>query len=488
MSATDNTPSLPLGDGSATRPLDSQRPSKTFTGSTRADPRSRRTVNSMLWAAYGDALGFISEMADKRLLRRRTGGETLNRLMPWTRRVGGKGGVDVELPVGCWSDDTQLRLAVSRSLSERGFDTETFANIELPVWPSYALGGGRASKTAARNLANPRVPWYANTAKGWTEAGGNGAAMRIQPHVWACTRLNDHDYVVPVIEDTICTHGHPRALVGACFHAELLAHCIAVGDAPSLETAQVLAAALEDARAAIEGHELIGVFWVGEWERVTGESFREGWERAVRELVDAVGTARDAVERASSSDDAYEEVCRELGIREKHQVGSSILTTVAAGSLAAIVDDAYSASVLAANALGTDTDTIASMAGALLGACDGTNEPPQLPLDASYLVAEATRLSALAAGETQAGHPYPDLLRCTATPASCPSAAAPPRSCSKKSLSAATSTSEPARGWTPMTLAWGMPASGTRASHVWRPRSEQPARRRRLGDPTSATA
>ncbi len=81
-------------------------------------------------------------------------------------------------------------MAVSRSLSRHGFDVETFAGIELPVWLSYALGGGRASKAAAKNLGKPRTLWYANTFPGWADAGGNGAAMRIQPHVWASPDLD----------------------------------------------------------------------------------------------------------------------------------------------------------------------------------------------------------------------------------------------------------------------------------------------------------
>ena len=167
----------------------------------------------MLWAAYGDALGFISELTDEKGLRRRTRGAPLDRLMAWTRRVGGRGGVSVELPAGCWSDDTQLRLAVSRSIGNHGFDVETFARIELPVWPSYALGGGRASKTAAKNLATHNTPWYANTFSDWHKAGGNGTAMRIQPHVWASSDLEE-GYLLDVITDSICTHGHPRATSG----------------------------------------------------------------------------------------------------------------------------------------------------------------------------------------------------------------------------------------------------------------------------------
>ena len=114
--------------------------------------RAARTRGSMLWAAYGDALGFISELVTQNGLERRTQGAPLDHLMDWDRRVGGKSGVNVMLPAGCWSDDTQLRMAVSRSIGSHGFDVETFARIELPVWPSYALGGGRASKAAAKNL------------------------------------------------------------------------------------------------------------------------------------------------------------------------------------------------------------------------------------------------------------------------------------------------------------------------------------------------
>ena len=170
--------------------------------------RAARIRGSMLWAAYGDALGFISELVDQKGLARRTQGTPLDHLMNWERRVGGRRGVDVLLPAGCWSDDTQLRMAVSRSMSGHGFDIETFARIELPVWLCYALGGGRASKAAAKHLGKPRTLWYANTFPGWAAAGGNGAAMRIHPHVWAAPDL-DGGYMLDVIADSVCTHGHP---------------------------------------------------------------------------------------------------------------------------------------------------------------------------------------------------------------------------------------------------------------------------------------
>ena len=146
---------------------------------------SRRTLalGSALWAAYGDALGWISELTNERSLLKRTAGKPLIKPIPWKRRIGGRTGIVVDLPQGCYSDDTQLRLATGRAIRSEGFDVEAFAKVELPVWLSYALGGGRATSLAATNLIKRSTPWFANTFKGWNNSGGNGAAMRIQPHV-----------------------------------------------------------------------------------------------------------------------------------------------------------------------------------------------------------------------------------------------------------------------------------------------------------------
>lgn len=367
----------------------------------------------MLWAAYADALGFISESVDEKGLKRRTGGAVLDRLMTWKRRIGGRGGVEVELPVGCWSDDTQLRLAVCRAIGRHGFDIESFSRIELPVWPAYALGAGLASKAAAANLAKRGTLWYANTFRGWTEAGGNGAAMRIQPHVWASTDLED-DYMVDVITDSVCTHGHPRAIVGACFHASTLAYCLRVGVVPDLIHCKEIVSKVGDALQLIEGHANLGSIWIGLWERETDKEFKTAWRSTVSELNGAI--ERVATDSSSARNTAviYEEICRLLGLGVKDQRGSGLLTSVAAVSLAGIAKDAYDGAVVAANALGTDTDTIGTMAGALLGACDVSNQPSQEILDNEYLEGEADRLTAISQGQSVHDHLYPDILTWTA--------------------------------------------------------------------------
>ena len=373
------------------------------------DERATRTRGSMLWAAYGDALGFISELVDRRGLERRTQGAPLDHLMAWERRVGGRWGVDVLLPPGSWSDDTQLRMAVSRSIGPYGFDIETFGRVELPVWLSYALGGGRASKAAARNLGKPSTLWYANTFAGWTNAGGNGAAMRIQPHVWASPDL-DGGYMLDVIADTVCTHGHPRAIVGACFHAATLAHCLRIGTVPDPDTCMDIAARVDDAVQLIGEHSTLGPVWSGLWERETGKRFNDTWRVTIDELRHAIKDAADSAEATNGDDAIYQGIVDRLGLRDRAQQGSGILTTAAAVVLAATASKAHEGVVAAANAIGTDTDTIASMAGALLGACDSAADPPEEPLDSIYLRAEADRLVAVSQGEQAHGHPYPDIL------------------------------------------------------------------------------
>ena len=371
--------------------------------------RAARTRRSMLWAAYGDALGFISELVDRKGLKRRTQGAPLDHLMGWERRVGGRSGVRALLPAGCWSDDTQLRMAVSRSIGSNGFDVETFARIELPVWPSYALGGGRASKAAAKNLGKSSALWYANTYRGWENAGGNGAAMRIQPHVWTSSGL-DGDYMLDVITDSVCTHGHPRAIVGACFHAATLAYCLGTGTVPHFRACTEIAHGIGDMLRLVKDHRMLGSTWVGLWQQATGQEFHDAWQATSDELSVAVNDAMGQVDAAENVEAAYERVVDRLGLREPKQQGSGTLTTVAAVALAAQASKAHEGVVVAANAVGTDTDTIASMAGALLGACDGAADPPEAPLDSEYLQREADRLTAISQGRAADSHRYPDIL------------------------------------------------------------------------------
>lgn len=365
---------------------------------------------SALWSAYGDALGWISELTDEAGLKRRTSEVPLHKPIEWKRRIGGRTGVTVTVPQGCYSDDSQLRLATGRSIRSDGFDVESFSKVELPVWLSYALGAGKSTSAAATNLARRRVQWFANTFDGWTNSGGNGAAMRIQPHVWAARTPDDPTSFIPdVVRNSICTHSHPRGLLGATFHALTLAHTMTAGYCPSpdeLMAATDVAAKLPD---IIRGDIEVWNYWRSTFERESG-TFEEAWTRAIDECREAIQAASGT---SGSGTDRYAAIVDRLGLRDPARRGDGTLTAVAAVGLTWCETQPEQALSVAANALGTDTDTIATMAGAILGLI-AEEEPPVEILDTDLFRSEANRLADIACGGKPPGHRYPDLLHWSA--------------------------------------------------------------------------
>lgn len=387
--------------------------SETHNGSDGASRTARltQTRRSALWAAYGDALGWISELTDAAGLKRRTGGAPLHLLIEWKRRVGGRDGITVSLPKGCYSDDSQLRLATSRAIRADGFDVEAFAKVELPVWLGYALGGGKSTSAAALNLAKPRAPWFANAFKGWTKSGGNGAAMRIQPHVWATHSPQDVESFIPdVVRNAICTHSHPTGLIGAVLHALSLAHTAAKGHPPSPDeflTSTKVAAQLLD---IVADDPEIG-YWRTAFERESG-AFDQAWMLAIAESREVISAADNSAMKLSAAE-RYADVVERLALRKPQCRGSGLLTSVAALSLAWSERSPEEALRIAANAIGTDTDTIATMAGAILGMVTD-HEPSEDVLDADLFRSDASRLTDLAFGRKAPFHRYPDLLQWSA--------------------------------------------------------------------------
>lgn len=367
--------------------------------------RRGKIQRSSLWAAYGDALGWISELTDTAGLRRRTGGKPLNNPVAWERRIGGYAGITASLPAGCYSDDTQLRLATGRAIRPDGFDVEAFAKVELPVWLGYALGAGKSTKAAAKNLTKPRTSWFANTFKGWTESGGNGAAMRIQPHVWAARSLEAEEFIPAVVRNSICTHSHPTGLLGAVLHALSLAHTMANGHHPSPKDMLEITEVAANLPSLIQGDPETWSYWRTAFERESDE-FNEAWSKAITEC-------RMAIQVASTNPDSYSKVIDRLDLRKPDRRGSGMLTAVAAVSLIWCETQPEEALRVAANSIGTDTDTIATMAGALLGVT-AESDPPTEVLDAGLFRSEAGRLAKIAEGGQPKSHRYPDLLHWSA--------------------------------------------------------------------------
>lgn len=377
---------------------------------------AERITNSALWAAYGDALGFPTELVDLKGLKRRLHADRVDRPIPWKKLVGGKFGATVELPAGAYSDDTQLRLATSRSIDKSGlFDVETFAKVELPVWSAYALGGGLSSKAAATSLSSADVNWFSNfyhSAKAnYVLSGGNGAAMRIQPIVWAGLHRRERKaWLGDVIRNSICTHGHPRAIAGAVLHALCLESALKRRRYSSPDEWYEMLQDVWNATRIIAEDAELGTFWLPTWTKQSGSDIRKAFDSVCREIESDISVATSA--SRLGPEEGYKAFVDQVGGTTPSNRGSGIVTTLAAAMLTWQYrnEPPEQALLTAVNYLNSDTDTIASMAGAILGAMVD-HPPPYDVQDAPYIRAEAERLTGSKENSERPTFHYPDLLQ-----------------------------------------------------------------------------
>jgi ADP-ribosylglycohydrolase len=322
------------------------------------------------------------------------------------------------MPAGSYSDDTQLRLATCRAIRGDGFfDVESFAKIELPVWLNYALGAGRASKAAAANLSQREPSWSSNyfqagELKYWA-GGGNGAAMRIQPHVWAAQSRQLDAFIPDVIRNAVCTHGHPRGILGAAIHATLLNDALVNREIARPEQwAELGVLAAEEGLKAVAADQELQLIWYPNWSRVSKAAFDDVWRETAKEWVQAATHAARIAYGSDSPEAQYRNALAELGGFDPKERGSGIKTVLFATLLAWLYrySRPHKALLTAANTFRSDTDSIASMTGALLGAATGEHDSPELQ-DREYIEQEARRLYLVSQTEKQRSFEYPDLVR-----------------------------------------------------------------------------
>ena len=368
-----------------------------YTTNNAFDTWLRKVTNSSLWAAYGDALGFITEMADEKKVKYRTGLSEISSPIGWKRKIGGMYGVNVQLPKGCYSDDTQLRLSVSRAIGHNGhFDIDSFAHIEIPVWMSYQLGGGIATNLAAKNLTKRSVGWATNFFKtkksSYVNGGGNGAAMRIQPHVWSHpANLKSSDLVKNILIDAICTHGHPRGILGALFHGFCLYYSMVENCVPKPNSWRIFLSELKQVPFMIQDDPMLGLAWLPTWEELAKASFEETWTSTISEMMDDIALIEPLL--TAKGPRTYLNVVKELGCFEPKWRGTGTKTALLASALVLIADNNPKlCAQYSANALNSDTDTIGTMAAAIAGAL--SEEPPiETVQDSDYISQEALKLA-----------------------------------------------------------------------------------------------
>jgi ADP-ribosylglycohydrolase/predicted enzyme related to lactoylglutathione lyase len=336
---------------------------------TTASPE--RALAAFVGAAVGDALGwpFEGRAAGKIDVRKWDG-----QFVDWKKRSGSRVSPRWEqIDAGAYSDDTQLILAVSRSRATEQHWWEHFARVELPFWTCYERGGGGATKRAANSWLAGVAPWDSEAkgvAKRYFEAGGNGAAMRVLPHCVLHAKDDNFSALAKdILADSVTTHGHPRALVGALAFGYILWNAFKRVD--TLDYGSLLHRCMEDTTVwgtlpDISHH---WPSWLPATQKHV-QDFNGLWLLTVGEVLSLCRNAMDGLEAGVLSDDMV--VMKEIGGLSPKTNGAGTTTAVAALYFAS----RYAASPLegmryAATSEGADTDTLASMTASLLGAING---------------------------------------------------------------------------------------------------------------------
>ena len=355
-----------------------------------------RAIASLVAAAAGDALGWPQEPRGGLVggKRARSTRPPVPEFSAWPRNAGSRFLRYQELVLpGEYSDDTQLLLAVARACLHTDW-RERLIEVELPSWPVYQRGGGRAVLAAANSWASARAPWdprpdsRGQSPDSYFAAGANGAAMRIAPHVLSTVANGNEDELRRrVVQDATLTHGHPRAIIGAlCLAAGLWA---ALTSRSPLRQDDLITAA-HSALVPVEA--VADAFPIGWADPAREEWFADTWHSTLREMADLFDTASRSLRRGSMSN--VTDTLNSLGATGQYS-GSGTNSVAAALYLASRAGSRPMSGLLqAAFEADIDTDTVASMSGSLLGATHGMRwlEPLLDVQDMHYVADLAGRL------------------------------------------------------------------------------------------------
>lgn len=323
--------------------------------------------------AVADALGWQTEHLKRREdVERLFGVRFVNSFHTYERRRGSRFQRHTD-PVqeGDYSDDTQLTLATARSILPDGtFDPDYFSKVELPALKLYLRGGGSTVKAAVEKITRVRTRWFSNfftyrsptgEKLDYRDSGANGVAMRIAPLALA-NRDNPQKGVLGVWQNAVCTHGHPRAILGALAHFWALVLLLHQADADeeSLLKGVLDGVSQSDLPKSREFQQ-----WKSAWEEDRGQgSFSRAYDETLREHQHLVSLLKSHL-----SDEGDHPFLKEAGAFNRATRGSGLVAAVAAlFFFLKYRNDPQKAVLRIVNHLGLDTDTIASMTAALYAA------------------------------------------------------------------------------------------------------------------------
>ena len=337
---------------------------------------------AMLGAAIGDALGWPNEFSKNE--KRDAGPE--NKFYRWKRYTGGRyWRHDEEILAGEYSDDTQMILAVARSIITGEWE-KTFSTVELPFWLEYERGGGRAVKNAARILKGGDYPWDSSKNEERTRyyaAGGNGAAMRILPHVIRSVKNKNVEHLMEeVMKNAVYTHGHPRAILGASCYAYAL--YILVQKNTVLEFGELADQVWSGAKiwgkmpAFLQHHD-----WLKRAKESAEYDYQLEWNHTVEAMKQKLRFICQELKKGLIIKDR--DVLKHLECFDEVKGAGDVAATAAVFMASKYANNPALGIKIAAYSFGADTDTIASMTGGLLGMLCGMKWiPPEWSVVQDY--------------------------------------------------------------------------------------------------------
>jgi ADP-ribosylglycohydrolase len=299
------------------------------------DPLDRAT-GALVGLALGDALGMPTQILTLDLVLARYG--LLDRFHP---------GPDDHplargLPAGHVTDDTDQAMILARVLIDGHgrFDPSTFVT-SLQAWEQEMINAGSSDLLGpSTRRALQRIADGEEVRRAGSEGTTNGAAMRITP-VGIANRPQPLGHLLTAVTETCRpTHGTPIAIAGA----------------------GAVAAAVS---AGVEGADVVEAIELA----VRAAAIAEGEDVGLAMII------RTAVELAAAPGDGVtflRRIDREIGTSLATEESVPAALAVAARFGASPWDAARHAATL-----GGDSDTIAAMAGAVVGACCGVGAVPQ---------------------------------------------------------------------------------------------------------------
>lgn len=245
------------------------------------------------------------------------------------------------VPAGSWSDDTSMSLCALASLANGEIDYDEimqnfgkwyYSGEFTPLGEMFDVGNTCSFAIHNYHRANCS---YKDCGLDDVQSNGNGSLMRINPFVlYAHYKMMPlKDWEPMIFEASALTHAHERSKLGCGVYAHILMHLLADPNIGSVETALK--------RAALH--------------------FQDNVEYThYARLFDADFAKLDASAIRSSG---------------------YVVDTLEAAVWCLLTTDNYKDCVLKAVNLGSDTDTVAAIAGGLAGALYGYEAIPQVWLN-----------------------------------------------------------------------------------------------------------